>query len=349
MTTVLIVILLFSANASKAYAQIFTNLSYPSNARANVVKILPDRSLRAVSDYKDLLYLFNASGGLAQTVDLSQHRTFGIRYGDFDLWVNAQGEIFILSVWRDQSLKTGVFVYDNQGNYQRTVLLDKALVATRILVDAGGNLIVAGLSSDRYFGQSNQLFLLHKFSSDGRHVHSFLELDPDSYDYDSSGDSQKIYRVLHRLIDLAAVGICPRGIFAVVPGTRKINFYNPNTLALTEVVELQAPSVSLLGTSQSMTDDYGQLHHTSLNIRKLQVKATEIEAEFLQSQIYGTPARALRNAVISCRYNSSGNLLAESKVRFREAGTLIPPTGTTAYADTVKLRTRDGSKALLHD
>ena len=345
MTTVLqlIVVILLSANVIGAYGQASTNLALPSNARANVLKVLPNQSLRAISDYNDLLYLFNSSGQLMRTVDLSQNRTSGTRYGDFDLWVNAQGDIFVLSVWKDQALKSGLFVYDNQGNYQRSVELGKPVVARRILVDTSGDLIVAGLSGDRYFGRSEQLFMLHKYRADGTHVRSFLELDTNSYD--SSGSMQNVYRTLYPLVDLAAVGICPRGIFAVVPGTRTVNFYDPSTLALTEVVELQAPSGSSLNVSQSMTDDYGQLNDTSLIIRKLQVTATGIEAEFLQSQLYGSHAR--RNTVIACRYNSYGNLLSEYPVKYRESGTLIRTTGTTAYTSVVKLRTQDGSSALI--
>ena len=339
----LIVAILLSASVSSAYGQASTNLALPSNARANVLKVLPNQSVRAVSNRNDFLYLFNSSGQLTRTVDLNENRTSGTEYGDFDLWVNAQGDIFVLSVWKDQALKSGVLIYDNQGNYQRSVLLGKPVVARRILVDASGDLIVAGLSSDRYFGRSDQLFLLHKYRADGTHVRSFLPLDTNLYD--SSGSIQNVYRTLYPLVDLAAVGICPRGIFAVVPGTRNVNFYHPSTLALTEVVALQAPSGSWLNVSQGMTDEYGQLNDTSLVIRKLQVTATGIEAEFLQSRFYGSHAR--RNTAVACRYNQYGNLLSEYPVKYRESGTLIRTTGTTAYASVVKLRTRDGNSVLI--
>ncbi len=343
----LIVVMLLLANVSRVHAQTFTTLELTTEARGNILKVLPDQSLRAVSNSKDLLYLFNSSGKLTRAVDLSQNRPFGIRYGDFDLCVNAQGDIFVLSVWRDESFKSGFFVYDNQGEYRYSVLLEKPVVSRRILVDSKGNLIVAGLNSDRYFNQSEPLFLLHKYRPDGSHVRSFLELDPNSYD--PRGDIQRVYRVLYPLVDKAAIGICPRGVFAVVPGTRRVNFYHPDTLELTEVVELQAPSVSLLGVSPSMTDEYGQLNDTSLNIWALQVTDTEIEAEFLQSQQYGTPTRARRNVVISCRYDPSGNLLDENWVRVRETGKLILPTGTTDYSGFVKLGKREGQLAVIRN
>ncbi len=133
MTTVVqfIVAILLSASVSSAYGQASTNLALPSNARANVLKVLPNQSVRAVSNRNDFLYLFNSSGQLTRTVDLNENRTSATRYGDFDFWVNAKGDIFVLSVWKDQALKSGVFIYDNHRYNQYGNLLNEYPVKYR--------------------------------------------------------------------------------------------------------------------------------------------------------------------------------------------------------------------------
>lgn len=262
------------------------------------MKILPDGSSLAFSESSGSVYKMAPDGKLLKDVRPLDHRTVDSQHTFYDFCASTDGSLYVLGMFKDGrgELRSAVFLFGSDGQFKRLINLVKRMDARGLTVDTKGNLIVLGLPSDFYFGQSKNLFLLHQFDQQGRLLRSFGEFNPGSH---AGGENaQTLYHFLRGHLNRVPIGSCEKGIFCVWPGTNSVNFYHPDTLALVQSVRIDEPSVLNKAIPASVSDRYGEYQRTANRIKEIQIDAQEIRAEFVQSQMYQNPNAALSSRLL---------------------------------------------------
>ena len=337
MSRLTMIVLVFLLQTGLLEAQVYSTLELSQSLKVSKVKVLPDRSSIALADLQGTLYLFAPDGTLKQTVDVIGHRKLDTKHFFFDFSANEVGDIFVLAVWNhpEKRLEIGSFVFNKNGEFKRVITFNKPIDARGIIVTPKGNIVLLGLSPDYYFGESKKIFLLHQYDSNGQWVNSGGEVDPATYSTSSSAD----YRTLGPLVDRLPFGICPRGIYYVVPGTNKVEFHDPDNLLLLDSIEIPAPKKELKPIPSEAQDKFGQFSHIEQNIWRLQIDKNEVRAEFDQAQSYKSPNAIMKvHFLVFC--DPRGKLLSSRE--YDQMHGVFLPSANGAYSKYVTLIPQDG-------
>lgn len=292
-----------------------------------LVKVSPDHGAYAFSFKQSQILVFNTDGTLSRKISLLDNRPLDIQYHFFDYQVDTRGGIHVLAVWRELPRQTssGVFIYDKEGKFIKVLVFDKHVDGRGILLDSKDNYIILGLNSDYYFGRTRQLFLLHRYGQAGEYLGSFFEINPADFGSpDVSGP--KVYSQLRPLVDHLPVGrSAQRGVYAVIPGTHSIQFFDLAGFRASETVHLQSPLMekSVAPSPVRSATPLGE----DLQITAVQIDADSITAEFDNMSRFDKP-RAQVHRRIRVNYDPQ-NGTARSVVPIDpETGVLIQQAGT---------------------
>lgn len=159
-----------------------------------------------------------------------------------DLSVDRGGYIYVPAIWRQAPRRNvfGVFVYDPQGSYSRTIVLSPPTEIRHLAVDAMGDLFVLGVDARYFKGEARDCFLVHKYSPDGRRLTSFspcpagLDLRP------SFGRMGPDFRRLSQDVDRGRVWVQAGQLYHLLPLFRQVRAFSLDGRPLGEA-ELQPP------------------------------------------------------------------------------------------------------------
>lgn len=304
----------------------YSKLQMPDNIQHSpLVKVYPDRQIYGLSILDSAMLFFDMNGALAKQIDLLDDRPQEIKYYYFDFCVGENGRIYILAVWRDKPQQThsGVFVYDAAFRYIGLVEFNKHVDGRKITLDAMGNFVVLGMTTDFYFGKSSRLHLFHRYSPGGNYLGSFFEVNPQFYSNFANPDPPAVYARLRPIVDHLPFGSSQQGIFAVIPETLDIQLFDSHTLAPSTILRIQPPKIEqglLPETLKSKT-----ILSTAMQITAVQITDTSIAVDFDQSTKYQGPS--VLHARVRAIYDPSTLSLRSAVKITQESGELIEQLG----------------------
>lgn len=92
-----------------------------------------------------------------------------------DIAIDGHGTIYVSAVWREQprSFASGLFIFDSEGRYLRTVSLTPSIELRHTAVDSTGNIYTLGLDGDFVRRRTDYCLLVHKFAPNGNRITAF--------------------------------------------------------------------------------------------------------------------------------------------------------------------------------
>jgi hypothetical protein len=159
-----------------------------------------------------------------------------------DLSVDRSGYVYVPAIWREAPSRNlfGVFVYDPQGSYSRTIVLSPPAEIRHVAVDESGNLFVLGIDAKYFKGEVQQCFLVHKYSPAGRRLAS-LSPCPSGLDLrQPSGHTGPGFRTLTQDVDRGRVWVQGGQVYHLLAYFRRVRLFSLDGKLLGEA-DLQPP------------------------------------------------------------------------------------------------------------
>lgn len=152
--------------------------------------------------------------------------------------------VYISAVWRNHPRETtaGVFVFDINRGYVRTIVTNPLVEVRHLAVDGNGSLFLLGIDPAYFHKDTNLCLLIHKFSPDGARLTAFSACPAGNLRLPAGAAPGPDYAKLRQDVDLGSVWIQNGLVCHLLAGSHLLRVFDANGQQRQEV-RLQMPAV----------------------------------------------------------------------------------------------------------
>ena len=161
-----------------------------------------------------------------------------------DLAVDHAGRLFIPAIWRYAPKRgaAGVYVFNAQGIYERTIEFATRTNVRHIAIDDSGAIFVLGVDPAYFRGIENNCFLIHKYTPDGKRVTAFSDCPVDlARGRQTAGPA---WDELNLEVDRGQLWLSHNRLYQLLPSSHQIRIFDPVLGTAIGQVNLGTPAPS---------------------------------------------------------------------------------------------------------